>query len=320
MLKRKRAGERAVSADGNSEDEDPTDEEDAPQHMTARSMFAAEQEDEDFVSDGEDDTLGVPADLPLEFTRYASMKAKDLFRHVVDWMVQKKLNPGFNQDDELYRLAFQKLNDEVRGLAGSKFMSAAWTPVFQLALRARPSIGLAPIDRNSAQHFMRDKCDACNRTGHPATWEVQFQGKPYHRESLEELGNEDDDSEPDSDDDGSVQGRPARDAEGREIVPESTTFYVGKFCMANAETAHALSHWRFHLYEWVVGWLETAGYNTPEKIVQRDKWNERKRRKKANKVVDDMEAQGKIKELYRDFKSELDTARNAKQGRYASSP
>ncbi|KAG9721867.1 hypothetical protein KCU73_g14125, partial [Aureobasidium melanogenum] len=55
-------------------------------------------------------------------------------------------------------------------------------------------------------------------------------------------------------------------------------------------------------------------------IVKRDGWSVRKRRKHANKIVDIMEEQGKIKALYSDFKKEIDTARNAKQGRWDSSP
>lgn len=86
--------------------------------------------------------------------------------------------------------------------------------------------------------------------------------------------------------------------------------------MANAETAHALQHWKIHLYEWVIEWLQSTGYSSPENIVKRDRWSERKRRKHANKIVDDMESQGKIKSLYNEFKSEIDKARISKQGRW----
>lgn len=88
--------------------------------------------------------------------------------------------------------------------------------------------------------------------------------------------------------------------------------------MANAETAHALEHWRIHLYQWVVEWLETAGYNTPDQIVRRDKWSVHKRRKHANKITDEMVSLGKVKALYQDFKSSADKARNSKQGRWES--
>ena len=73
-------------------------------------------------------------------------------------------------------------------------------------------------------------------------------------------------------------------------------------------------HWRYHLNDWILDWLENEGYETPEKIVERDKWSIKKRSDYANKVVDDMEKKGEIRALYRDFKTNLDTARNYKVG------
>ncbi|KAJ9618905.1 hypothetical protein H2203_008721 [Taxawa tesnikishii (nom. ined.)] len=214
------------------EDEDEDDEVARVPYSSTRDMFARDEDDEGFVLEDEDGPSGVPQGLPLAFTRFASMKAKDLFKYAVEWMVQKKINPAFQIDDEVYDLAFKKLDDEVAGLAGSKFRSSAWTQDFALALQARPQIAFAPINRKSAEHFMRDKCDACNRSGHPATYEIQFQGKPYHRLTLEDVANGDDDEDFDSDESGSNHQNhgPDRDAKGRIILPEHTIFYVGKFC------------------------------------------------------------------------------------------
>ncbi|KAI4744825.1 hypothetical protein E4T50_04818 [Aureobasidium sp. EXF-12298] len=330
--------------DGEDEDEDQVDDEeedynqssdeeeeddDLPEPSTNRTtrkqMFAEDEDDEGFVID-DDGPLGVPTNVPIAFTRYASMKAKDLFRFAIDWMVQKKINPAFQMDDEIYDLTFKKLDDEVKGLAGSKFQSAAWTSKFTLALQARPDLLSARLDRQSSAHFGRDKCDACNRSGHPATYEVKFEGKPYDKNSLEPVAprkatNDDSDEDDDSDESSIDENAPVNyDSQGRKILPEETVFYLGKFCMSNAETAHSLQHWRYHLYEWVVEYLESAGWNTPKLIVKRDGWSVRKRRKHANKIVDIMEEQGKIKALYSDFKKEIDPARNAKQGRWDSSP
>ncbi|KAH0287659.1 hypothetical protein KCU62_g5782, partial [Aureobasidium sp. EXF-3399] len=313
-----------------SPDEEEDDElpEPSTSRTTRKQMFAEDEEDEGFVIDDDEGPLGVPTNVPIAFTRYASMKARDLFRFAIDWMVQKKINPAFQMDDEIYDLTFKKLDDEVKGLAGSKFQSAAWTAQFTLALQARPDLLSAHLDRQSSAHFGRDKCDACNRSGHPATYEVKFEGKPYDKNSLEPVAPRKDhnDSDDDSDDDSSSESSvdsnaPVNyDSQGRQILPEETVFYLGKFCMSNAETAHSLQHWRYHLYEWVVEYLESAGWNTPKLIVKRDKWSVRKRRKHANKIVDIMEEQGKIKALYSDFKKEIETARNAKQGRWDSSP
>lgn len=87
---------------------------------------------------------------------------------------------------------------------------------------------------------------------------------------------------------------------------------AARFCKANAETAHALSHWRYHLNQWVLDWLQAQGYTSAEKILQREKWSIRKKRDYANEVVDNMEQKGEIKALYRDFKHNLEAAREAK--------
>jgi hypothetical protein len=283
-------------------------------------MFNADENDEDFIEEDNEDPLGVPDDLPLEFTRYASMKPKELFKYAIEWMVQKKINPAFERQDGLYDLTFRKLDDEVRGLAGSKFTSAAWTPQFTVALKSRPDIAYEPIDRNSGEHWLRDSCDACNRSNHPATYQIQFQGKPYNRQTLEEVaGNEDDEDDSSEDDNTEDAGdQPAYDSNGQQIPPENTIYYVGKFCMSNAQTAHALQHWRFHLNEWVVDWLDKEGYNADAQVVRRDKLSIKKRRKEANKITDRMEQEGVIKGLWKEFYHNIDEARNSKQGRYRS--
>lgn len=285
--------------------------------MSSRQMFAADENDEDFlVEEEEESTLGVPEGIPLAFTRYASMKPKELFRYAVDWMVQKKINPGFNMNDEIYDLTFKKLDDEVRGLAGSKFESSAWTPEFTIALKARPEIAYHKLDR-VGEHWGRDKCDACNRSGHPATYEVQFHGKPYYRETLEDVENGNEDSDSDSDDDDeSDPDATVYDAQSREVLPETTTFYLGKFCMSNAITAHDLNHWRYHLAEVVEEWLKKSGYFRPDKVVERSNLSTRKLRKKANKIVTKMEEEGEVRALWKAFREKIDSARDSKQGRY----
>jgi hypothetical protein len=316
--------EDAEDGEGTEEEDEllDDDEEALAPPMSSRQFFREEKEDEDFlVEEEEEGPLGVPTGIPLQFTRYASMKSKELFRFAIDWMVQKKINPAFQLDDEIYRLTFQKLDDEVRGLAGSKFTSSAWVPPFTIALQARPEIAYHRFDRNAGAPWERDKCDACNRSSHPATYEVQFQGKPYDWNTLEQVESDEDESgeSSDDDDDGSDEENADHsdyDAKGRQVLPESTIWYLGKFCMANAVTAHSLSHWKYHLYEAVHEWLERKGYLHATEVVKRDKLSTRKRRKRANKIVDQMEDQGMVKELWRNFRDSIDKARDSKQGRY----
>ena len=61
-------------------------------------------------------------------------------------------------------------------------------------------------------------------------------------------------------------------------------------------------------------YLLQEGHTTPDKIVERDGWKTKKRRKYAEKVVDGMEESGEIRRLYSDFKTEVDSARDATVG------
>ncbi|GAB1742237.1 hypothetical protein NU219Hw_g7794t1 [Hortaea werneckii] len=301
----------------------------APPTSTS-AMFQADEDDEDFVEEGEegDGPTAIPEGMPIEFTPYARKKAKELFKFAVEWMVQKKLNPAFDMQNEIYDLTFRKLDDEVKGLAGSKFTSSAWTPNFTMAVRSRPEIAIEAYEESEGAAGWRNdgKCDACNRGGHPATWQVQFQGKPYHPATLEDVstrldsdGNSDsesDDAASSNDADSDDGDQPGYDHTGRQIPAANTIYYVGKFCMANARTAHTLTHWRWHLYQWAVMWLTKSGYMTDAKVVKRDGWSSTKRRKYANKVVDRMEADGVVGDLWREFRRNLDEARTSKQGRF----
>lgn len=76
--------------------------------------------------------------------------------------------------------------------------------------------------------------------------------------------------------------------------------------------AHALRHWRYHLNDTVLQWLASEGHLTPEKIVARDKKRQKEREKEANKVVDGMEETGVMRELYHQFKQNLEAARDSK--------
>lgn len=334
-LKRRRSGleteveQQEVEDEGLNDNEDFDDEReiadynadyinDNSRHISSSFMFNEDENDQDFIEEDNEETLGMADDIPLEFTSVAYRKPKELFPYAIEWMVQKKINPAFEKHDGLYDLTFRKLDDEVKGLAGSKFTSAAWTPNFTVALKSRPDIAYKPIDRNSGEHWMRDSCDACNRSNHPATYQIQFQGKPYNRQTLEEVGRAEEDEDDSSEDEDTEDAgdQPAYDANGQQIPPANTIYYVGKFCMSNAQTAHALQHWRFHLNEWVVDWLDREGYNAAARVVRRDRWSTEKRCKEANKITDRMQQEGVIKGLWNEFQNNIDEARNSKQGRY----
>jgi hypothetical protein len=75
--------------------------------------------------------------------------------------------------------------------------------------------------------FEDRKCDACGRTNHPAKFEIQFGGKAYHKDTMDEVDNEhDDDDDSDDDDDGSSTG--SVDSKGHSIPGVDVTWYVGR--------------------------------------------------------------------------------------------
>ena len=123
------------------------------------------------VDDDSDAPLGVPdevySSIPLEFTSHSHKPLKDHFRDAIEWLVQFKINPGFaDKEHSLYRIAWKKLDDEVRGLATSKFASAAWKKDFYMTLRARPLLTSVELGRGGLLNS--ENCGACGRSGHPA--------------------------------------------------------------------------------------------------------------------------------------------------------
>ncbi|KAI9671436.1 MAG: hypothetical protein M1831_004345 [Alyxoria varia] len=287
QVAQRRAGQDIESSENSSNSEvDEFDDEGIDQD----DAFLQPQEDEeDFVIEDDDDPEARP-EIPLEF-RLRTMKPRELFKYAVEWMVQKKLNPAFDKQHEVYHIAFSRLNDFARGMGGSKFQSSAWTPKFTRALNARPELTENHVGTTS---FLPAHCDACNRSNHPATFEVQFYGNPYDKNSLENYSDDEDD--------------PIRET----ALPTSDIIYsVGKYCMRNARIAHAFVHWKFHLNEWVVDYLKDEGHSTADKVLEREEWSVRRRRDYALSVVDEMEEMDVIKRLYQDFKDEIESAQNA---------
>lgn len=307
-------------AEANDQDEDGTgdeDEDDLDDAGPSRShgaealeMFQEDDGDEGFVIEDEEDPLGAPGEIPIEFTSLARAKSKDLFRFAIDWMVQKRINPAFDVVGDVYDLTFRKLDDEVTGLVGSKYKSSVWRPEFSYALDARPQVEVDTISPDVQLDF--NNCEACGRSNHPATYSMRFHGKAYNRTTLDEIEQDSDsDQEDEDEEDGEKQDH---DAQGRVIPPESKTFAVGQFCMRNAQTGHTLTHWRYHLYDWVVDWLKIEGHLDPQKVIARDSWSTKKRRKDAQHIVQLMEEKGEIKRLHKDFRIQVTDARDAKQG------
>ncbi|KAH6680479.1 hypothetical protein B0J14DRAFT_266438 [Halenospora varia] len=329
ILRRKRLGEKnpqLTSSESESEeseddnmvelsefeDEEESDLEVQTPHQQARSG----NDEDDFIIDDEEGNLGVPDyNIPLEFTRHANKPEKEHFKDMVEWMVQNKLNPAFNKDDPLYKRAFQKLDQKPATLRASKYGSSQWTSDFIHALESRPELIIR--DLASGEGFsMRGeiRCEACNRSKHQPTFAVQFHGKPYYKDSLEEVEQDDDESDSDegSKDDTLNTETTLRNEIGIVLPPSDKEWLSGRFCKDKAQRAHLLHHWKFELNQWVIGNLESEGELSPEKLVARDKMTTEKRRQYANRIVDRWEDSKILKDLYRDYKnqvSELEEAR-----------
>ncbi|KAF2646089.1 hypothetical protein P280DRAFT_464352 [Massarina eburnea CBS 473.64] len=302
-------------------DEDDDGDEDDDDDTNVHDVFHETNEDENFIDDEEEGVIGAPDDddaptIPLAFTKFGIAKPRDLFKYAISWMVQKKINPAFSSTSEIYTIAFRKLDDEVNGLASSKYTSSVWTSDFTRAIKARPDFLANEISAGRTA-IMDAHCEACNRKNHTATWEISLTGQPYHKETLEPLSSESS-SDSDSDASSSLSSRasetslngepPAYDALGERIPPESKSFTLGSTCKANAQVAHTLYHWRYHLNSWVVDYLVREGHCTEKKVVKRDGWSVRKREKYAKKIVDEMERTGEIKTLHKLYKDQVNFA------------
>ena len=175
--------------------------------------------DEDFVTDDGEGPVGAPTgleEMPLQFTRHAHKRIKEYFKDVVEWMVHNKLNRAFARDDPVYRVAFFKLDDEVKGFAGSKFLSSAWLGDFARAIKARPELTILDIPT-----MFEKKCDACNRSGHPASFRIEFSGKAYNHYSLEPVSDDEDDSD-------EADDAVSHDERGNPIPSADKQYFVGR--------------------------------------------------------------------------------------------
>lgn len=320
-LRQRRAGVRVdtdeESVESPDEDESQDGLETIEQAMGRRENL--NEYEDDFVDD-EEDAIGVDlgvAGVPLKYTYHANKKPFEHFKTEIEWMVHNKLNPAFDRRDEIYLLAHDKLDKEVEGYGKSKFESSVWKEPFLKALKSRPD-----FDNFDVPTMLEHKCDACQRSNHPPKHRVTFTGKPYDRDTLEPITNDDEEDESESDEEEDDSRGSSDEQEsfflGRYEMNESlncrlsSIANVRRFCCANAEMVHALHHWRWHLNQTVLLWLGTDGHLTPEKIVERESMRQKKREKEANRVVDGMESTGVMKELYCQFKQNLAAARDAK--------
>ncbi len=245
ILKRRRAGEKTAvkglksgvdpgdgTRPGELTDDDLSEESadsarEAIRETLSRGQNLNEYGDDDggFLDD-EEDTIGAPLgleDMPLEFTRHAHKKPIEHFKDIVEWMIHNKLNQAFARHDPIYQIAVRKLDDEVQGYSGSKFLSSAWNADFLKVLKARPE-----LSRLDVPTMFDHKCDACNRSGHPAKHQLTFSGKLYNRDTLENLIDDEDEDEDENDSDDDDEEPKPLDEEANLNSSQEQSFYLGR--------------------------------------------------------------------------------------------
>jgi hypothetical protein len=75
------------------------------------------------------------------------------------------------------------------------------------------------------------KCEACGRSGHPATFQIQFGGNAYHKETLDEVDNdhdEDDEDDSNNDDDDEDDDNASVNSSGQAIPSKKKSWNVGR--------------------------------------------------------------------------------------------
>lgn len=231
ILKRRRAGANAIELSSDSDvvsqtspsrdtkqindqvnvDNQSDEDEISDMEAVRQSLRAGDNDEDSFVDSDDENTLGAPDwrnEIPLEFSAHSMQKPIKNFKVAVEWMIHNKLNPAFARNDEIYSMAITRLDDEVQGYSGSKFLSPVWNKEFLKILKGFPELSIIDVPT-----MFDHKCDACNRSGHPAKHQLNFGGRPYDRKTLESLSS-DEDSENQSEDGSNDK--------------ESLTFYLGR--------------------------------------------------------------------------------------------
>ncbi|KAJ9644970.1 hypothetical protein H2204_001432 [Knufia peltigerae] len=286
---------RYISEQGSAHSSVDTDQELIPEPV---------DDEDDFIEDDSTGRLARPhPDIPLQFTSFASAKPRELFPHIIEWLVKNKIAPAFSRDDELYTLAFSRVDAQVKTQAGSRLISAAWGTDFKNTILARPTMKVVALPGADEDNIRT--CDACNRVNHPARYEFKFSGEPYYQKTLEpvDMSSSDDEDDEERDNDATY------DEQGHLLPSEQRRFYLGRFCAANAEMGHKLTHWKYHLNESLMAYLEEQGVLSADAVVARDKMNKKQREKQAESIVDSMQETGVIADLWADFENDLNDAR-----------
>lgn len=275
---------------------------------TASDMFDTDTDDGGFVEQDIEPAISTTTEDDLSCnTRISSMELKDLWPHAIWWMVKKTLDLHV-EEDERFRRAFERLDNEPSGLVRSKYNSSSWTPSFT-AILARPEM----VSAQTTSEY--ETCNACGRKCHSAVFEVRFYGKLYCRETLD-VSDGHDNINGHSQDRVSSFNRHVSGAsvsqtefdEDQRLLSDHHVWHLGSTCVRKAEVSHRLQHWRYHIYSSVASWLTEHGYNAGEQCRKRDEMSMVDKDRYAVDVVDHMLRDGFSTETWQVFKDMVDDA------------
>lgn len=86
---------------------------------------------------------------------------------------------------------------------------------------------------------------------------------------------------------------------------------MNRNCKYRAALAHTLTHWRFHLNEWVTDYLAHMGYLSDEETLERNHWSQKQNARHVADVVAMMDQTGEVQKLWHDFHITLKTVRES---------
>ncbi|PRP89800.1 hypothetical protein PROFUN_00142 [Planoprotostelium fungivorum] len=154
---------------------------------------------------------------------------EDSYKVYIQWIVCNLLDPDFSEDlgvkeRAYFKPAVDKIENTI--IDRQNFVrGSVWYESFARDLDAYPIY--SSWERSSK---MVD-CEACNKSGHPATFDVILSGQKYDAAAV---------------------------WKGKEMPPEPEeesgkrkTYALGRYCYARSQLYHRLQHWKYHIYSLV---------------------------------------------------------------------
>ena len=179
-----------------------------------------------FVVDGDDESGDI--EMPLQFTSAAHSSNDEQFQIYAEYLIKTILFPGQPKTDRVAN-AIRRLESVAGDYGNTVAMGATWSPNYARALRARPRLKMETV---GPQLHEQKKCDACNHVRMCGS-RVQFCGRRYNTETLEDLSEDEDEA--------------SEDGLGNQVLPETTWYNLGASCFERTRHAHTLHHWKKQL-------------------------------------------------------------------------